>query len=146
MCDEAPEPFERNHFNLVKPDNSNDPVYIWTKKRLLGVARRNGEVFWNGGETLGELVERLQNAYRIGTIPEQVRLSTPAHPKLSSLWIPQADYRRDSWGELLQAVAADHQCLAVKIIDPGRTVELDLGGPTRPCHRKTICAATKCEQ
>jgi hypothetical protein len=145
-CDEAAQPFERNHFDLVKPDDDkNDPVYAWTKVRLLRVERRNGQVSWNAGENLGALVGRLQSAYRGDRVPEQVRFSSSAEAKLSSLWIPHADYRRDSWGELFQAVAADHPCLAVKIIDPGRMVELDLRGRTRSCHGRTICAATKCE-
>ncbi len=144
-CDEGARPFERNHFNLVKPDDAqNDPVYIWTKTRLLRAERRKGQVSWDAGENLGSLVERLQRGYRDDGVPEQIRFSPSAESKLSSLWIPHADYRRDSWGELFQAVAVEHPCLAVKIIDPGRMVELDVGGQTRACHGRTICATTKC--
>jgi pimeloyl-ACP methyl ester carboxylesterase len=146
-CDEAAHPFERDHFNLVKPDNDHDdPVYEWTKTRLLGANRRIGQVLWNGGESLGNLVERLRRAYRDGHLPEEVRFSPSAESKLLSLWIPKAEYRRDSWGELFQAVALDHPCLVVKIIKPGQIVELRQDGPIRTCAMRTICSTDKCER
>ena len=145
-CDENPSPFERNHFTLVKPDDDQDAIYKWTRIRLLGANRRIGQVMWNGGESLGKLVERLRGAYRDGHVPEEVRFSPSAESRISSLWIPTADYRRDSWGELLQAVAVDHPCLAVKIIEPGRIVQLGQASPIRACGSRTICATNNCDR
>jgi pimeloyl-ACP methyl ester carboxylesterase len=147
ICDENPTPFERNHFTIVKPDDDkDDPTYTWTRVRLLGANRRIGQVMWNGGENLGELVERLRRAYREGHVPEEVRFAPSAESRIASLWIPTADYRRDSWGELFQVVATDHPCLAVKIIEPGRIVELGQASRLRACGTRRICATNNCDR
>jgi pimeloyl-ACP methyl ester carboxylesterase len=146
-CDDVPAGFDRDHFTLVKPDDDHDDVYKWTRVRLLGVRGRIGQVMWNGGETLGTLVDRLQRAYRDNhTVPEIVRFSPGAERSISKLWIPPADYRRDSWGELFQTVAVDHRCLSVNIVEPGHIVELNQIGPVRACLTRTICKSDKCGQ
>jgi len=144
-CDEVPQGFDRDHFTLVKPDNDQDDVYKWTRVRLLRVRGRIGQVMWNGGETLGSVVNRLQNAYRNDEVPEIVRFSPRAERVMSTLWIPSADYRRDSWGELFKAVAVDHSCLSVEIAEPGHVVELNQAGPVKACRTRTICATDKCD-
>jgi pimeloyl-ACP methyl ester carboxylesterase len=144
-CDEDPLPFNRDHFTLVKPDNDQDAVYKWTKNRLLNADRRIGQVMWTGGEDLGTLVDRLRGAYRDNRVREVVRFSTEAERTVSRLWVPPADYRRDSWGELFQLVAVDHPCLAVKIIGPTRIVELAQAGRVKTCGARTICATENCE-
>lgn len=101
---------------------------------------------WNGGENLGNLVERLRRAYRDGHVPEEVCFAPSAESRISSLWIPTADYRRDSWGELFQVVATEHPCLTVKIIEPGRIVELGQASPLRACGKRRICATSSCDR
>lgn len=146
-CDEVPLGFDRDHFTLVKPDDAQDDVYKWTRVRLLGLRKRIGQVMWNGGETLGTLVDRLQGAYRDGQkVPEIVRFSPHPERSISKLWIPPADYKSDSWGELFTTVAADHSCLAVRIVDSGHIVELTQAGPVKACHTRTICTTDRCSQ
>ena len=146
-CEEVPHGFDRDHFTLVKPDDDHDDVYKWTRVRLLGVRGRIGQVMWNGGETLGTLVDRLQGAYRDNhKVPEIVRFSPGAERSISGLWIPPADYNRDSWGELFKTVAVDHSCLSVKIVEPGHIVELSQSGPVKACRTRTICTTDKCGQ
>lgn len=143
-CDEAPLPFNRDHVTLVKPDNVQDAVYRWTKTRLLGASRRRGQVVWDSGERLGELVERLRRAYRDNRVPEEVRFSPTAESTMSQLWIPKAEYRRDSWGELFRAVASDHPCLGVNVVDPARLVELSQAGAVKSCGGRRVCSNVDC--
>lgn len=144
LCDETPMPFNLDHVSLVKPTDRQDRVYEWTKIRLLGAARRRGPVVWDSGERLGELVERLRRAYREGRVPEEVRFAASAETTMSQLWIPKAQYRRDSWGELFEAVASDHPCLTVKVIDPARLVELGQAGAVKSCGARLVCSNIDC--
>jgi hypothetical protein len=116
------------------------------RRMLVNLANTGDELAIKRVEVLGDLVEQLRRFYRDGRTPEEVRFSKAAESKLSNLWIPQADYRRDSWGELFQAVALDHSCLAVKIIEPGRIVELGQAGPIRACATRMICSTEHCER
>jgi pimeloyl-ACP methyl ester carboxylesterase len=147
MCDERPQPFNRDHETLVKPasNTDQDDVYSWTKSRLLGSTSR--PVHWDGGEVLGILLERLQRGYQVGSIPEQVTLAPAAAAVVSSLYIPLSPYDRNSWGELLQVVASQQRCLDVRVDALGRT-ELDLKGPVKQCRAGretwTVCASSSC--
>jgi hypothetical protein len=143
-CDEAPRPFDRDHSTLVKPRDRNDSVYEWTKKRLQGAPRRQGEVSWTAGETLGNRVLRLRDHYRDGSGAEQVRYAPGAEVTISRLWIPKADYRRDSWGELVQAVAVDEPCLGVRVDVSAGIAEVYSAGAVKSCGDVNVCAGDQC--
>jgi hypothetical protein len=149
-CDEAPRPFDdRDHSTLVKPINARtDNVYAWTKGKLQGIRPRAGQVLWDGGETLGALVERLQSGFQEGRVPEQVRFAAGEGAELSDLWVQRGSYKRDNWGELLRVVAATHSCLQVDIVVPGRTVELRRNGPVKRCRQGrmswNVCGQDAC--
>ena len=147
-CDEVPMGFDRDHFTLVKPDDDQDDVYKWTKRRVLGLEAGARKVSWTGGETLGNLVARLQSAYRNDhEVPEIVRFASTSERTISKLWIPPVapDYEGASWGELLRNVAVDHPCLAVNVVGPDRVVELARRGPIKTCGARTICTAERCD-
>jgi hypothetical protein len=147
-CDETPDGFQRDHFSLVKPDDNQDDVYMWTKERILGINGGARKVSWTAGETLGQLVDRLQNAHRSGQVPEIVRLSPTAESAISGLWIPPVNpgYEGESWGELFKNVAVDHACLSVNLMEPAGIVELAQAAPVKTCHTRVVCKSDKCER
>lgn len=146
ICDETPLGFERDHFTLVKPEDASDDVYQWTRVRLLGIHSRIGQVMWNGGEALGLLVDRLHRAYQDNqSVPEIVRFSRSDEHTMRDLWIAPADYRRDSWAELFQAVAVDHSCLGVDVEQSVGIVELRKSGAVKSCGGRIVCENDGCD-
>jgi len=133
-CDEKAVPFDKNHIEIVKPEGFDDPVYKWTKARLLGLNRLQGDRSWDGGQRLGELLETLASWYRKDSIAESVGYAaTVDQESLGAFWVRRGPYRGRTWGEILQLVAKDYPCLSVRILRQGRDVELGVSGRLKEC-------------
>jgi len=134
-CDEKPIPFDKNHVEIVKPEGFDDPVYKWTKARLLGLNRiQGGERSWDGGERLGELLKTLASWYRRDIIAESVRYAPAVdQDSLDAFWVRHGPYKGRTWGEILQLVAKDYPCLSVRILRQTRDVELGVSGRLKEC-------------
>jgi pimeloyl-ACP methyl ester carboxylesterase len=143
-CDEDPMPFARDHVSLVKPPNDQDDVYTWAKRRLLGRVRRPGPVSWNGGTTVGTLVDALNDGFRQNQVPESIRIRA-GDESLRRLWIPRGNYERENWGELFKAVAIDNRCLTVTIAESERSTELGFGATPIACGSEMLaCTPDAC--
>lgn len=86
----------------------------------------------------------LNDGFRQNGVPEEIRVRTDSE-RANQLWIPRAEYERDNWGELLRAVARDHQCLAVEIRNLELLTEIGLASEPVACGGGVLaCSPTAC--
>jgi pimeloyl-ACP methyl ester carboxylesterase len=145
-CDERATPFERNHFDIVKPAKQEDDVYKWVTARLLEQNLLGLPVEWGGGR-LGDLVSDIRSAYADGDTAYVIRYaSAEDEERIEGLWVrPTKPFAGNGWHEVLQKIADLYPCLGVVVMRNGKEIQLSAKGAVQACPLRVGKPTVTCQ-